>query len=41
LKGVTIYRCGSKERQVLTLGVGEDAATRELYAKCDPGACRL
>jgi ribonucleoside-diphosphate reductase alpha chain len=41
LKGVTIYRCGSKESQVLTLGAGEDAATQELYAKCDPGACRL
>jgi ribonucleoside-diphosphate reductase alpha chain len=41
LKGVTIYRCGSKDSQVLTLGAGEDAAARELFAKCDPGACRL
>jgi ribonucleoside-diphosphate reductase alpha chain len=41
LKGVTIYRSGSKESQVLTLGAGEDAPARELYAKCDPGACRL
>jgi ribonucleoside-diphosphate reductase alpha chain len=41
LKGVTIYRCGSTESQVLTLGAGEDPAARELYAKCDPSACRL
>jgi ribonucleoside-diphosphate reductase alpha chain len=41
LKGVAIYRCGSKASQVLTLGVDESAVARELYAKCDPGACRL
>lgn len=41
LKGVTIFRYGSKASQVLTLGVDESAAARELYAKCDPGACRL
>ena len=41
LKGVTIYRYGSKAGQVLTLGVDEDPATRELFTKCDPGACRL
>ena len=41
LKGITIFRSGSKDAQVLTLGVGEDATSREFFAKCDPGACRL
>jgi hypothetical protein len=38
---VTIYRYGSKARQVLTLGVDEDSTGREFFAKCDPGTCRL
>lgn len=33
LKGITIYRWGSKAGQVLTVGLEEDV--------CDPGACRL
>jgi ribonucleoside-diphosphate reductase alpha chain len=41
LKGVTIYRYGSLKDQVLTLGAGDDMTSREFFAQCDPGACRL
>lgn len=41
LKGVTVYRCGTSPAQVLSLGVDEEPLGRELFAKCDPGACRL
>jgi ribonucleoside-diphosphate reductase alpha chain len=41
LEGVTIYRSGSRPGEVLTLGIDEPLQARELFAKCDPGACRL
>lgn len=41
LKGITIYRYGSKPSQVLEVGIGEEAIRREYGSKCDPEECRL
>jgi ribonucleoside-diphosphate reductase alpha chain len=40
LKGITIYRYGSKSQQVLELGVGEEPQHYDYGSRCDPGECR-
>jgi ribonucleoside-diphosphate reductase alpha chain len=41
LKGITIYRYGSKTAQVMELGVGEEPQQYEHTVRCDPEECRL
>lgn len=41
LKGITVYRYGSKGEQVLQLGMGETPDEHEHFARCDPHACKM
>jgi ribonucleoside-diphosphate reductase alpha chain len=41
LKGITVYRYGSRSAQVLELGVDEEAYQYDHGANCDPGECRV
>jgi ribonucleoside-diphosphate reductase alpha chain len=41
LKGITVFRCGSKRSQVLELGAGEEPYEWEHHARCDPHECRV
>jgi ribonucleoside-diphosphate reductase alpha chain len=41
LKGITIYRYGSKSSQVLELGTGEEPMQVEYAPSCDPEECRV
>ena len=41
LKGVTIFRHGSKDSQVIEVGAEVDLRLLEQSAHCDPGECRI
>ncbi len=41
LKGISVYRYGSRAGQVLQLGAGEEPYEKEHASKCDPSQCKL
>ena len=41
LKGITVYRYGSKAAQVLELGSGEEPHHYDHGSKCDPEECNV
>jgi ribonucleoside-diphosphate reductase alpha chain len=41
LKGVTVYRFGSKREQVIELGAEEKTEEYDSGSRCDPGECRV
>lgn len=41
VKGITVFRYGSKGTQVLELGTGETGEEKEHFTKCDPQECKL